>query len=252
MNELSSISEEELQAYVDGELDPGRRDAVAASASTDPLLAKRIKQYRIINERLHSRYDVMLSDPVPNTLLSVFTDRTRYPTLRVAAVIAWIGLGAMLGVGVTMSVSETTALRPLPEEAAYAHAVYTRERRHAVEVTAVEVDHLNAWLSKRLSGPVVAPDLRDAGYTLIGGRLLPDAGVAAAQFMYEDGDGNRITLFVRQVGDDDKNTPLRYTRTHDVGIVHWLDGRLAYALAGGADKQHLLSISDQVHATHNR
>jgi anti-sigma factor RsiW len=151
-----------------------------------------------------------------------------------------------------MSVSQTTALRPLPEEAAYAHAVYTRERRHAVEVTAAEVDHLNAWLSKRLSGPVVAPDLRAAGYTLIGGRLLPDAGVAAAQFMYEDEAGKRITLFVRQVGEDDNYTPLRYTRAHDVGIVHWLDGRLAYALAGGADEQRLLSISDQVQATRNR
>ncbi|MDH3714428.1 MAG: anti-sigma factor [Gammaproteobacteria bacterium] len=252
MNEHLSISAEELQAYVDGELESGRRDAVAAAAAADTALAKRIKQYWIINERLHGRYDVMLADPVPHPLLNILADRARYPGLRAAAVIAWIGLGAMLGVGVTMSVSQTTALRPLAEEAAYAHALYTRERRHAVEVTAVEVDHLNAWLSKRLSGPVVAPDIRDAGYTLIGGRLLPDAGVAAAQFMYEDGDGNRITLFVRQVGDDDRNTPLRYTRTHDVGIVHWLDGRLAYALAGGADKQHLLSISNQVHATHNR
>ena len=82
--------------------------------------------------------------------------------------------------------------------------------------------------------------------------LLIFAGVAAAQFMYENEDGKRITLFVRQVGDDGENTPLRYTRTHDVGVVHWLDGRLAYALAGGTDKQTLLSISGQVHAAHDR
>jgi anti-sigma factor RsiW len=71
-------------------------------------------------------------------------------------------------------------------QAVSAHVVYVGERRHAVEVWAKEERHLVKWLSKRLKHEVKAPYLADAGFRLVGGRLVADEGAPAAQFMYED------------------------------------------------------------------
>jgi len=45
--------------------------------------------------------------------------------------------------------------------------------RHAVEVRAQE-EHLARWLTRRIDLPVKLFDLREQGFELIGGRLLPD------------------------------------------------------------------------------
>lgn len=71
------------------------------------------------------------------------------------------------------------------QQALGAHAVYVSEVRHPVEVEASEAQHLVAWLSKRLGATIQAPTLSTLGFQLLGGRLLPDDGKPAAQFMYQ-------------------------------------------------------------------
>ena len=80
--------------------------------------------------------------------------------------------------------------------------VYVGERRHAVEVWAKEERHLVKWLSKRLKYEVKVPYLADAGFRLVGGRLVADEGTPAAQFMYEDAVKRRFTLYTRRTRDN--------------------------------------------------
>ena len=93
------------------------------------------------------------------------------------------------------------------QRAALAHSVYTPEVRHPVEVSVREGDlaqqkaqeeHLARWLTKRLAMPVKLVDLSAQGYILVGGRLLPDANKPSAQFMYENAQGKRVTLYLRK------------------------------------------------------
>ena len=74
--------------------------------------------------------------------------------------------------------------------------MYSAEKVHVVEVGADQKDHLVGWLSKRVGTPLVAPDLSAEGFQLVGGRLLPAAEKPAAQFMYQDRAGTRISLYV--------------------------------------------------------
>lgn len=121
--------------------------------------------------------------------------------------------------------------------AALAHAVYAPEVRHPVEVWADEKPHLIAWLSKRLQTEVRAPDLASAGFGLLGGRLLPgEAPVAgiplpAAQFMYENPTGRRVTLYVDNTRWHELQAEPRHAGERGVAVLHWGDGALAYALA---------------------
>ncbi len=52
------------------------------------------------------------------------------------------------------------------------------------------------WLSKRLDRPLKVPALGAQGYELVGGRLLPGDTGARAQFIYQNGAGQRITLYL--------------------------------------------------------
>ena len=74
--------------------------------------------------------------------------------------------------------------------------MYAAEKLHVVEVGADQKDHLVGWLSKRVGTTLVAADFTAEGFELVGGRLLPLAERPAAQFMYQDQSGNRVSLYV--------------------------------------------------------
>jgi anti-sigma factor RsiW len=162
----------------------------------------------------------------------------------------WASVGGLIGYSLQTPIEPTALIRPLPVEAAYAHAVYVPEVRHPVEVGAAEQEHLNAWLSKRLDRPISAPDLRAAGYALIGGRLLPDAHRPAAQFMFENESGGRITLYIRHAPDD-RETAFAHAENDGFGVVYWLDDGLAYALTAAADRMELTAAAELVYRETN-
>ena len=95
------------------------------------------------------------------------------------------------------------AVSLLQQEAINSHTVYASDRRHPIEVSAAEQDHLSQWLSNRLNRTVEPPDLSRSGYRLLGGRLLAtERGAAAALFMYDDAQGNRLSLLMRPMAQE--------------------------------------------------
>src|SRR5262249_61286155 len=117
--------------------------------------------------------------------------------------------------------------------AAVAHIVYSPEVRHPVEVGADQEAHLVAWLSKRLGAQLKVPHLGSLGYTLVGGRLLPGERGPVAQFMYQDGKGQRLTLYVRVNADESRETAFRFAQENSIGVFYWLDHKLRFPLSGG-------------------
>ncbi|PMQ03050.1 anti-sigma factor [Janthinobacterium sp. AD80] len=140
----------------------------------------------------------------------------------------------------------------LARSAAIAHAVYTPEVRHPVEVGAEQETHLVQWLSKRLGTALQPPALSPLGFQLIGGRLLPgDGDGPVAQFMYEDGKGQRLTLYVAKERAGKQETAFRYTQEKDLGdlgVFYWIDGQLGYALSANLPRQELGKIAKAVYA----
>jgi anti-sigma factor RsiW len=69
-----SISDEELMAYADGELDGAqfvsRRAALEAALQADPELARRVAEHRQLREQLGTLHAEALEEPVPERLLT--------------------------------------------------------------------------------------------------------------------------------------------------------------------------------------
>ncbi len=246
----TEITDIELQQFVDGELSEARRLIVANCLANDEALREKIASYQEINRKLADAFDVRRLQPVQNRLLLIDPGRGRKAIRNIAASLLLMGIGGILGFSLNNQLSSSDYERPIAVDAAFAHTVYVPEVLHPVEVNAKQRDHLNAWLSKRLDKPITAPDLRNEGYLLIGGRLLPDEHRAAAQFMYEDSTGERMTIFIRQA----VNTPetaFLHTENNELGIVYWVDNGLAYALTATASKAHLNQTAKAVYRLFN-
>jgi len=256
MSEIpSTVGEAELQAWVDGRLDAARRAHVDAWLEARPEEAERLSAYRAARDQLHAQYDAVLDEPVPAALLQRAgpgSGRWR----AAAAVAGWIVLGAAVGGVAGWELRAERAGAPaaqsdmpiLAHRAALAHATYAPEVRHPVEVGADQEPHLIAWLSKRLGGNVKAPQLGAEGLALVGGRLLPRDPGPVAQFMYQNAQGQRVTLYVRTEAPDQRETAFRYARDGNVRVFYWIDRKFGYALSSSdLERDELLRLANVVY-----
>lgn len=238
-------SEDDLQAYADDQLASQRRAEIEiylASARDD---AERVVAFREQNAQLRAQFNPVLDEPVPQRLLLV-APRRGFVRLGIAA--GWLALGVAVGWAANALVGkDPLRSATLAHRAAIAHAVYSPEVRHPVEVGADQQEHLVRWLSKRLGADLRPPTLSASGYELVGGRLLPGDRGAVAQFMYQDARGRRLTLYVSRMNVSQGDTAFRYARENGVSVFYWVDGALGYALSGEIPKADLLGVATAVY-----
>jgi len=242
------ISDAELQAYVDGLLPVERRQVIEAELSANPQLASEIGVWHRQNETLQALYSHVAREPVPARLspgaIRDEIQSTRQGSWRMAAAaVVLVAVSAGAGwFGRDAFAPTPPSSMPLVTEAMAAHSLYTSEIVHPVEVKAEQEQHLSAWLSKRLERTLVIPDLRTEGLFLVGGRLLPANGGPAAQLMYEDTSGKRVTLFIVP-SDDNRETSLRYLTQGNLEALIWSDNALNCALVGDLPRPRLQQIA---------
>jgi anti-sigma factor RsiW len=87
----------------------------------------------------------------------------------------------------------------------------------------------------------------DLGYELVGGRLLPGEKGPVAQFMYQDKNGQRLTLYIKTDTGAERETAFRFSQEGTVGVFYWIDRRLSYALSGEVRKEELLKVANAVY-----
>ena len=159
-------------------------------------------------------------------------------------------LGALLALALTGCVAEpplppsTLAAGSIMADALAAHRTFAVEVRHPVEVDAAQEAHLVQWLSKRLGRPLVVPDLSATGYRLMGGRLLPAGSGAAAQLMYENGTGDRLTVYVRPGVAGEASS---YQHDKNVGAFYRADEGLGCVIVGDTDRGALSRAAERVY-----
>jgi anti-sigma factor RsiW len=244
MTHTPTLSEDDIQAYVDGRLSAARRAEVEAYLAANPAEAERIRAYQDQNAMLHGLFDHVLDEPLPEQLVAVTTPKSPRKFYRVAAMLAYVIVGGMGGYLMRGEVIKTVMVpEPFTERAAVAHVVYTAEMLHPVEVGADQEAHLVQWLSKRLGHQLHTPDLTPFGYQLVGGRLLPGDKGAAAQFMYQTKTGARMTLYVSVKDNEMAQTAFRVEEQDGQPVMYWVDNNLGFALVGEKDRKQMLEIA---------
>lgn len=241
------VTEDELHAYVDGELPAERRLAVEQWLATHAEDAARVAAWWSQIDAIRVRYGAVASEPVPQRfdVAKLARSGRRWPRLAAAVVLLALLLGAGAGWYGRAAWDGAGPTRVVTVEAFEAHRLYIAEVRHPIEVKAGE-SHLNRWLSRRVGYEMPAPNLDPFGLKLLGGRLLPgNAGRPAALYMYEAGTGERFTIYTRK--DQAPQSALRYRAAGPVGSVFWVQDDAAFVVSGPADRTRLQKVAESIY-----
>ncbi|HHS89663.1 MAG TPA: anti-sigma factor [Rhodobacteraceae bacterium] len=251
-NPLHTMNEDLLHAYADGQLPPSERSRVESFLAANPDKAAEVADWMRQNAMLEAMFPSAEAKqhvrqlPIPITRKAA--NSILPPIRRVAAILALVSVGLGGGWLARGAVEQgvTVVEAEIVREAMMAHTVYSSEVLHPVEVAADQESHLVGWLSKRLGAEIVAPDLSEAGFELIGGRLLPAGQGPAAQFMYEDANGRRITIYATG-GSPGVLASFQYERDGDVRGIYWQDETLRYAVVGELPRDELTTLATAVY-----
>ncbi|MGA9006382.1 MAG: anti-sigma factor [Xanthobacteraceae bacterium] len=238
------VGEDELNAYVDGELPAERLGAVEAWLASHPDDAVKVAAWRQQAELIRARYGAAVNEKPPQRLNVDRLTRRRYGALAagIAATLMALLAGGVAGWTARGAMAANPSdLALFTSDALDAYRLYTVEVRHPVEVPGDQQPHLQDWLSKRVGSQLRPPDLNKLGLKLVGGRLLPGPTGPTAFFMYEGASGERFTLYCGRTSD--QQTALLYTTGEHNAAYYWVDGNVAYVLSGPAQQDRLHEIA---------
>lgn len=261
---FAPLTEDEINALVDGQLAGGALAAMQARLAQDPAAQAIVLQWQQQRNALRGLHQQVLAEPAPATLLTA-AQHSATSQQEINQWWRWGGMAAsvMLAFGVgwfshtawqvgAPALAKAPAVPDFVRQASFAHAVYSPEIRHPVEVSAAEQEHLVQWLSKRIGKPLKVPNLADQGYELMGGRLLPGEAGARAQFMFQNAVGTRITLYLgavekAPVGTGARETSFNFTADGPIPSFYWIDQGFGYALAGPLPRDALMKLAEAVY-----
>ncbi len=255
MTDTPTLAQEDLHAYVDGHLAPGDEARIEAWLADHPDDAAAVHAYRLQNSRLRETFDAVLHEAVPPALNATVMGRRPVsgpsPWFRMAASVVLVLAGGLAGwlLHDWQMRTGNAANQAFVKQAVGAHGVFVAEVRHPVEVPASQEKHLVAWLSKRLGTVLRAPDMKGLGFDLVGGRLLSDGARPAAQFMYQNADRQRLTVYVR-AADGTEDTAFRYISDKSKkghSAFYWIDRKFAFALVAPMAREALMPIANKIY-----
>jgi anti-sigma factor RsiW len=233
-----SFTDRDIHLALDGELPEDERAAYQIWLEANPDMKARSLRYAADNAALRNLFAGVLEEPVPARLVTAVNGeglrhRQATPWWRMAAAAALLiagGLGGYLagmsGLGVSGDSDDRMA-----QLAIAAHQTFAADKNRPVEVDGSDQAYLTGWLSKRTGLRLVAPDLSNDGFTLLGGRLVPADGATAALMLYADADGNRISVYVVAEGSERSKGTFTLA-SGGPEAVYWQDEGYGCAIVG--------------------
>jgi anti-sigma factor RsiW len=250
--EKTFLADEDLHAFIDGELDDARAEAVAAIIAASPELLEQVERLILDKDLIARAYGPLIELPLPDIMRQTVTGyhppepvrapRRFFPAamaLAAAIVAAVIAYPILSNLGGDPLVTEAMAVR-----AGQVHA----ERQFAdTEIaTAAARDQL---VQTALSVPVKVPNLEKAGYRLSGITAYPDRGDhKALQISYRDRHGVLFTMYMRQTTGADR---FELSRRKDMQVCIWQNDDLSVVMLGEMPAHDMLRVATATYADLN-
>jgi anti-sigma factor RsiW len=199
MTSPQPIREEDLHAFIDGELPPDRTGMVAAALKADPTLAARVAAFAADKAALRAAFQPIGQQPVPASWVALIERAAAAPSGRrkVLPSAGWaVGLAACL----VLALGGVALLehRGPPEGSILAQAEAARQEQtlalaRLAGAALADGPSRDAALTHAVGLKLRAPDLARLGWTLV----EIDIYAKAAALRYRAEGGRALTLFVR-------------------------------------------------------
>ena len=234
MNNPHPIPDEDLHAYIDGELEQERAMAVRNALAQDSALAERAALFAADKAMLKAVYGPLEKLPLPSGWVRRLQEPPR--VWKMAGAIA-AALLVLLGSVVWLHYAARTG--DVIEEALNARAGITAGQRQVIPVAEGQDRRYDGMLAQAVALHVRVPDLGQMGYKL---RRLEFYG-NAAELLYRGPQNRVFTLYIRR---SDGSTRFDQFDRKGLRVCIWQDDQISTVMAGdipAAAMQRLVALS---------
>ncbi len=244
MTDQLKITDLDLTAYIDGELDADRVRAVEDAVSRDAGLAARVDAYRADKNMLKRIYAPLAERSIPSAWIEL-ARAAPYPAARARN--SWRLLGAAAAVVLVMLGGwrfYDAGHRSAPAGDVIEAALGARSDQPSAQKTVAvanidEARRYDAALEGIVGVNVHVPALGSMGYQVSGLKFYEHA----AEIQYRDGKGRVFTLYLRP---SDGTTRFDQFERNGLRICVWQDDRISTVMVGtisAAMMQRLASLT---------
>jgi len=244
MTNPSFISDEDLHAYIDGELDSARADLISAAAARDNVLAARIASYRADKERIARVYGPLVHKPLPTAWLNTIerARRPRTPLMQRRGLLAIAASAALAAVGAT-----SYRYFAAPNADAILDEALAAQTNATLSTSVGGPEVAEQTLASTLELPVKAPDLSRLGYKLA--RVNVYANVVngnAVKLDYTSADNRTVGVYIRKSLGDVRFDMLKRGPTR---ICVWQDDVVGTVIMGDMSAGEMLRVASLAYSS---
>lgn len=250
---MSDLTEQELHAFLDGELDATAAARVEAALAAAPELAQRLARLQADKAMIARAYGKLIEVPLPAALVAAVQPAPAHNPLpagrRLSSRAGWQTVAA-LAATLVLALVGWQALTPLRGNATIEAALAARTgSTHADEriaasslMSAAERDRL---LSTTLGQPVKAPNLEKAGFKL---QTVSVYAGKAVQLAYVNEMGHSFTVYLRDSAGPDK---FELTVRGAMRVCLWQNEDLTAVMLGEMSSSEMLRVASLTYADLN-
>jgi anti-sigma factor RsiW len=245
MSTHAKIRDEDLHAFIDGELGEADRRRVEQAMAADAALGDQVAAFRADKARLLSLYGSGLNEPLPRDWISRIEQATaRRPLPRQAWAMMALAASFILVLSGTIAWRE---FAPAPHNDVVADALAARSLEvkpdYIVPVRSdSQVQAESAVMAKDLETRVKAPDLSRMGYRLVGVDVY-STPARAFDLRYVDSRGRAVTLYLRR---SPGATRFDILQEKGLRVCVWQDNIISTVVSGNmsaAEMERLASLA---------
>jgi len=262
---MTDLSDEMLNAYLDGELSTDEAHLVESVLSENPRDRVRFVELRKATGLSHAAVSELSRDPVPEFLKDLVLPPApdRSP---VAGVASWplglfagaliLALGIGLGAWLIPPSTPSPSWSQIPastwqQQATRFHQLAVEQNTDAhspgFDLQQREPALLAAALNAQMEQKLVVPDLSRFGMQVLGARLFIGWSQPLAQIFYQDSEGRLVSLLV--VADRGVESRLNYRRgSATPPTLDWRSNDRTFVLVGDYNQEKMMQVADTVTA----
>ena len=235
------IGDEEMHAFIDGELAPARLKDVEKAITSDAVLAERIAAFQANKAQLSGALEALLYRPLPKRWVKII-DNYEPDKPVVWSRDGFLAIAAALVIAVTTWVAYWNSVPH--EEAIIEEALSARTDLGKATISPTSTSEANNIISSALRAHLKAPDLSRMDYALAGIRVYTHVpGGSAVELLYRHSDGRVFALYVRH-----PSSAARFDqfKDGDLRVCIWQDEELGAVMTGrmsAAEMQRLASLA---------
>jgi len=251
--EKTILSEEDLHAFIDGELGDARAEAVAAAIAASPELSEQVERFVLDKDLIARAYGPLIDLPVPASLRQAVTGARPPAPARRAPVRFWPAAMALAAAIVAAVIAYPMLSNlggdPLVTEAFAVRDGQVHAERQYADTEIASAATRDQLVETALSVPVKVPNLEKAGYKLTAISAYPDhGGLHALQLSYRDRNGVLFTMYMRQTAGGDR---FELSRRNDTQVCVWQNDDLSVVMLGQMPAHEMLRVATATYADLN-